>query len=230
MVYTTADRPQRTVLNYLCQIDFLHIRRNPLNPAKAHFFDSEVESEWSSKEYDQDELIKIERILTTGLVQDGSRLVEPGCGTGRLTLIIAERIGPNGLVVANDISPKMVEEAGKRLRGSSNVRLTWGTIEDAKLQHASFDTVICHNVFPHFDDKHKTVSILRSALKPSGVFVVSHFMNSSRINDLHRKTNPAVSADFLPPAEEMRKIFESAGMNVEFVHDDENGYLLKAIA
>ncbi len=128
-----------------------------MNLAKAHFFDSEVESDWSSKEYDQDELIKIERILEAGLVQEGSRVVEPGCGTGRLTMIIAEMIGPSGLVVANDISPKMVEKAGKRLRGSSNVRLTWGTIEDAKLEHASFDAVICHNVFPHFDDKAKAV-------------------------------------------------------------------------
>jgi len=201
-----------------------------LNPAKAHFFDSEVESDWSSKEYDQDELIKIERILEAGSIREGSRVVEPGCGTGRLTLIIAKRIGPSGLVVANDISPMMVENAEKRLRGSSNVRLTWGTIEEAKLEHASFDTVICHNVFPHFDDKAKAVLKLRSALKPSGVFVVSHFMNSAGINDLHRKTNPAVASDFLPPADEMRKIFESAGMNVEFVHDDENGYLLKAIA
>jgi ubiquinone/menaquinone biosynthesis C-methylase UbiE len=201
-----------------------------LNHAKARFFDSQVESDWSCKEYDQDELIKIERILTIGLVQEGSRVVEPGCGTGRLTMLMAQRIGPSGLVVANDISPMMVENAEKRLRGASNVRLTWGTIEDAKLEHASFDAVICHNVFPHFDDKAKAVSRLMSVLKPSGVFVVSHFMNSSGINDLHRKTNPAVSADFLPPADEMRKIFEFAGMNVEFVHDDENGYLLKAIA
>ena len=230
MVYTTADRPQRTVLNYLCQIDFLHIRRNPLNPAKAHFFDSEVESDWSSKEYDQDELIKIERILTTGLVQDGSRVVEPGCGTGRLTLIIAERIGPNGLVVANDISPKMLDVARRRLEGHSNAQLGCGTIEETPLPAASFDVVICHNVFPHFDEKFRVVMRLRSALKPSGIFVVSHFMNSAGINDLHRKTNPAVAQDNLPTSDEMRKMFKSAGMNVEFVHDDENGYLLKAIA
>lgn len=201
-----------------------------MNHAKAHFFDAEVESDWSFKEYDQDELIKIERILEAASIREGSRVVEPGCGTGRLTLIIAERIGPSGLVVANDISPMMVENAEKRLRGSSNVRLTWGTIEEAKLEHASFDAVICHNVFPHFDDKAKAVLKLRSALKPSGVFVVSHFMNSAGINDLHRKTNPAVAQDNLPTSDEMRKMFKSAGMNVEFVHDDENGYLLKAIA
>jgi len=132
--------------------------------------------------------------------------------------------------VANDISPKMLEKAIKRLRGSSNVRLTWATIEEARLEHASFDVVICHNVFPHFDDKAKAVSILSSALKPSGIFIVSHFMSSAWINDLHRKTNPAVAQDNLPTGDEMRKMFKSAGMNVEFVHDDENGYLLKSIA
>lgn len=201
-----------------------------MNPAKASFFDSEVESDWSSKEYDQDELIKIERILEAGSIREGSRVIEPGCGTGRLTIIIAERIGPNGLVAASDISPMMVDRAEKRLRGSSNVRLTWGTIEDAKLEHASFDTVICHNVFPHFDDKTKAVMKLRSALRASGIFVVSHFMNSAGINDLHRKTNPAVASDFLPSPDEMSRIFGAAGMKIGFIDDNEDGYLLKALA
>ena len=201
-----------------------------MNPAKARFFDSEVESDWSSKEYDQGQLIKIERILEAGSIREGSRVVEPGCGTGRLTLIIAERIGPSGLVVANDISPKIVDVARRRLEGHSNAQLGCGTIEETPLPAASFDVVICHNVFPHFDDKAKAVSSLMSALKPAGIFVVSHFMSSAGINDLHRKTNPAVAQDNLPTGDEMRKMFQYAGMNVKFIHDDENGYLLKAIA
>ncbi len=156
-------------------------------------------------------------------------MIEPGCGTGRLTRIIAERIGPNGVVQASDISPKMVERARRRLEGYSNVQLTCGTIEDATLDPASFDAVICHNVFPHFDDKYEVVTKLRSALKPSGLFVVSHLMSSSEINDLHRKTNPAVAQDFLPTLDEMRNIFESVKMIVELLYDDENGYLLRAV-
>ena len=201
-----------------------------MNSAKASFFDSEVESDWSSKEYDQDELIKIQRILEAGSIHEGSRVVEPGCGTGRLTLIIAGRIGPNGLVVASDISQKMVESAQKRVKGAMNVELGCGTVEDAVLAEASFDTVICHNVFPHFDDKARAVLKLRQALKPEGIFVVSHFMNSSQVNDLHRKTNPAVSADFLPSLDEMSRIFAAVGMNIGFIDDNENGYLLKALA
>ncbi len=200
-----------------------------MNSAKAKFFDSEVESEWSSKEYGRNELMKVQRILATGAVQDGSRVIEPGCGTGRLTKIIAERIGPRGVVLASDISAKMVEKARGRLEGYSNVQLTCGTIEDAMREPSSFDAVICYNVFPHFDDKYAVVTKLCSALKPSGLFVVSHLMSSSEINDLHRKTNPAVAQDFLPTLNEMRDIFASVNMTVVLLYDDENGYLLKAV-
>lgn len=200
-----------------------------MNKAKADFFDSEVESEWSAKDYGSDDREKINRILEAGAVSLGAKVIEPGCGTGRLTRIIAEKVGPSGLVVANDISSMMVGKAMKRLKECLNVQLTCGTIEDAPLEHASFDAVICHNVFPHFDDKYGVVNKLRSTLKDSGVMVVSHFMNSSQINDLHRKTNPAVAQDFLPALDEIRNIFESASMTIEFIHDDENGYLLRAV-
>jgi ubiquinone/menaquinone biosynthesis C-methylase UbiE len=200
-----------------------------LNKTKADFFDAEVDSDWSAREYGVVDLGKIDRILEAGSVYPGVKVIEPGCGTGRLTRIIAERIGPNGMAQASDISPKMVEKARRRLEGYSNVQLTCGTIEDATLEPASFDSVICHNVFPHFDDKRKVVTKLRYALKPSGLFVVSHLMSSSEINDLHRKTNPAVAQDFLPTLDEMRDIFASVNMHIALVYDDENGYLLKAV-
>lgn len=200
-----------------------------MNKAKADFFDSEVESEWSAKDYRSDDLAKIDRILEAGVVSLGAKVIEPGCGTGRLTRIVAERVGPKGFVMASDISARMVETARRRLEGCSNVQLTCGTVEGATLEPSSFDVAICHNVFPHFDDKLEVVTRLRSALKPSGVLVVSHFMSSSEINDLHRKTSPAVAQDFLPTSDEMRDIFESAHMTIEFIHDDENGYLLRAV-
>jgi ubiquinone/menaquinone biosynthesis C-methylase UbiE len=201
-----------------------------LNKIKADFFDSEVDSDWSAREYGVGELGKIDRILDAGAVCPGAKVIEPGCGTGRLTRIIADTIGPRGVVLASDISAKMVEKARRRLEGYLNVQLICGTIEDAPLDPGPFDAVICHNVFPHFDDKHKVVTKLRSALKPSGLFVVSHLMSSSEINDLHRKTNPAVAQDFLPTLDEMRNIFESVKMIVELLYDDENGYLLRAVS
>lgn len=50
-----------------------------MNKAKADFFDSEVESEWSAKDYGSDDREKINRILEAGAVSLGAKVIEPGC-------------------------------------------------------------------------------------------------------------------------------------------------------
>lgn len=200
-----------------------------MNPEKADFFDSEAESEWSSKEYDSTELKKIERILDSAAIKPGSRVIEPGCGTGRLTEIISGVVGPAGQIVATEISDKMLDKARLRVGALTNIKLLRGAVEELNFTPQGFDCVICHNVFPHFDDKRFVVSKLVEALRMNGLFVVSHLMSSSWVNDLHRKTNPAVSNDFLPGEDEMREMFENCGMLTRFISDDERGYLLEAL-
>lgn len=200
-----------------------------MNRAKAEFFDSETQSEWSSRDYDAGELDKIRRMFEVSGIRAGSRVIEPGCGSGRLTELIAERIGSSGELVALDISPKMLEQARIRIAGLSNVHVTLGSIEDTPLDCQSYDLALCHNVFPHFDDKRAALLKLVSTLKLSGKFIVSHFMDSSWVNSLHRKTNPAVASDLLPDQENMTKLFDEVGMRIQEFSDDERGYLLKAV-
>lgn len=200
-----------------------------MNRAKAEFFDSETQSEWSSRDYDAGELDKIRRVFEVSGIRAGARVIEPGCGSGRLTELIAERIGSSGELVALDISPKMLEQARIRIAGLSNVHVTLGSIEDTPLDCQSYDLALCHNVFPHFDDKRAALLKLVSTLKLSGKFIVSHFMDSSWVNSLHRKTNPAVASDLLPDQENMTKLFDEVGMRIQEFSDDERGYLLKAV-
>lgn len=200
-----------------------------MNRAKAEFFDSETQSEWSSRDYDAGELDKIRRMFEVSGIRAGARVIEPGCGSGRLTELIAERIGSSGELVALDISPKMLEQARIRIAGLSNVHVTLGSIEDTPLDCQSYDLALCHNVFPHFDDKRAALLKLVSTLKLSGKFIVSHFMDSSWVNSLHRKTNPAVASDLLPDQENMTKLFDEVGMRIQEFSDDERGYLLKAV-
>lgn len=200
-----------------------------MNRAKAEFFDSETQSEWSSRDYDAGELDKIRRMFEVSGIRAGARVIEPGCGSGRLTELIAERIGSSGELVALDISPKMLEQARIRIAGLSNVHVTLGSIEDTPLDCQSYDLALCHNVFPHFDDKRAALLKLVSTLKLSGKLIVSHFMDSSWVNSLHRKTNPAVASDLLPDQENMTKLFDEVGMRIQEFSDDERGYLLKAV-
>jgi demethylmenaquinone methyltransferase/2-methoxy-6-polyprenyl-1,4-benzoquinol methylase len=101
-------------------------------------------------------------------------------------------------------------------------------IENFLFEKQAADVVLCHQVFPHFDDKPLAVRLLANALKPDGKFIVFHFKNSAWINDLHRKAHPAVIVDMIPSEKEMKSMFEAADMMIDELRDDNQGYYLKA--
>lgn len=194
---------------------------------KAEYFDSEVDSSWASPEYTPEEILKIEQMLSIAGIRVGMGVLEPGCGTGRLTEILSNKVGNSGNVTAMDISPAMVEAARKRLEGRCNVTLACSRLEDL-VPDREFDLVICHQVFPHFEDKALALDRMVSYLKPSGRFVIFHLIGSAVINDRHRKAHPAVADDKLPDREEMARLFNATGMAINLLRDDDTGYLLAA--
>jgi len=54
---------------------------------------------------------------------DGQTVLEVGAGTGSLTGLLAEAVGPGGRVVAVEIDHRLAAIAGEQLRGYANVRL-----------------------------------------------------------------------------------------------------------
>jgi hypothetical protein len=58
-------------------------------------------------------LAKMRRLLTDAQTRKGLRLLQPGCGPGRLTAVLAGAVGPSGRLEAREISPP------RRLAGAS---------------------------------------------------------------------------------------------------------------
>ena len=199
-----------------------------MNEAKAGFFDAQVAAGWAAEEYGETERPKLERLLQQSELQPGHWVLEPGCGTGRLSEVLAQVVGPSGHLAAMDISQGMVEACRKRVAGLSWVRVEQMAVEDFQPGEDSFDRVVCHQVFPHFDDQPAALAHLVKLLKPGGVLTVVHFMPSAVINDTHRKAGTVVEKDMLPPPEEMRRLIAQAGLSLETLEDDDLGYLLKA--
>jgi len=156
------------------------------------------------------------------------RILEPGCGTGRLTEVLANRLQGAGFVLATDISEKMAFSASERLGHRPNARVECEALENMQIADGEYDFVLCHQVFPHFEDKEHALRILAAGLKPKGRLVVFHFMGSSHINEMHRKSDPSVVDDSLPGPETMRLMFGAAGFSIDILEDDERGYLLTA--
>lgn len=196
--------------------------------AKAAFFDSQVEADWAAKMYGPEEQKKIKRLFSVTGSLRGLRILEPGCGTGRLTAVLARKVGARGSVTAMDISPKMIAAAKSRLATHKNVKVLLGAIEEKLPSLGGFDQVICHQVFPHFADYRYALKMLTQALVPNGLVVISHFIPLDKINDVHRKAGTAVADDMMPEEYAMRDLLQECGLGIEKWWDDAEGYLLSA--
>ena len=200
-----------------------------MNLAKAAFFDTQVDAPWAAAQYGPDEAPKILRLLTEARIHAGLRVLEPGCGTGRLTEILADAVGPSGRVEALEISPRMVEASRTRLAARGYVAVHHLALEDYRDSGDRFDRIVCHQVFPHFDDKSTAVLRLADLLRPAGLLVIVHFINTAEINDVHRKAGTVVERDLMPPRDEMERLFRRADLAIDRFADDALGYFLRAM-
>jgi ubiquinone/menaquinone biosynthesis C-methylase UbiE len=131
-------------------------------------------------------------------------------------------------VVALDISSVLTEVARSRTRQCSNVETHLAAVETFPLQTKAYDLILCHQVFPHFEDKGYALKCLVSSLKPDGKLVVFHFMPRTKINDFHRKKGTVVEKDTMPDDGEMSRLFNEAGLEISFIRDDSMGYFLSS--
>lgn len=195
---------------------------------KAAFFDAQAGARWSAAEYGAEEAPKLERLFAHIGPLDGLAVLEPGCGTGRLTAIVAGRVGPRGRVLAMDVSPGMVGAARARLADVENAEVRLCALEERPPEPQSMDLILCHQVFPHIADQPAALRCMASSLRPGGGLVIHHFINSATINDHHRKAGSAVEHDTMPAPGAMRAMLGEAGFGMQTLLDDDLGYLLTA--
>lgn len=93
------------------------------------------------------------------------RILDAGCGTGRLMQLLA----PAGIVEGLDVSPEAVELC--RRRGLDGVRCA--DLNDAALPAGSYDVITAIDVLYHrrIRDEATVLRSLRRALKPGGVLI-----------------------------------------------------------
>lgn len=112
---------------------------------------------------DRDEWQKPDLIMDELQIADGSKVADLGTGGGWFSIRLARRVGPNGLVYAQDIQPLMIEATSRRIQreGLTNVVPVLGTDSDPKLpQKEELDAVLIVGSFHEMDDPARPEVIL----------------------------------------------------------------------
>lgn len=103
----------------------------------------------------------------------GDTVADIGAGSGFFTVRLARRVGPNGVVYAEDIQQPMLESIKRRVsrEGLKNVVTRLGTDTDANLPKGMIDAVLVVDVYQEVeatDDRVRFLRHLADALKANG--------------------------------------------------------------
>jgi ubiquinone/menaquinone biosynthesis C-methylase UbiE len=119
---------------------------------------------------DRDRWQRPDRIMDALGVADASRVADVGAGSGWFTIRLARRVGPQGVVYAEDVQQEMLNAISRRVRreGLSNVRAVLGRDGDPRLPEGSLDVVLIVDAYHEFEDRVALLGNVAQALKPQG--------------------------------------------------------------
>ncbi|MGE5194174.1 MAG: PVC-type heme-binding CxxCH protein, partial [Deltaproteobacteria bacterium] len=110
-------------------------------------------------------------------LQPGQVVADIGAGTGRLTLMMAEKVGMDGKVLAVDVQQEMLDIISVKLKQRSikNVALVKGTQKSPKLEKESVDLALFVDVYHEFAFPYEMMLEISKAMKVGGRVVLVEF-------------------------------------------------------
>ncbi|EDZ63007.1 protein containing Methyltransferase type 11 domain [Sulfurimonas gotlandica GD1] len=118
-------------------------------------------------------------------IQEGSTVVDLGCGAGVDLLVSALLVGENGKAIGVDITPKMVKKAKEHaaLAGFINVDVLESSFDDIDLEDESVDVVISNGAINLTSCKESVFAEIYRILKPNGKIYFADMIDISENDD-----------------------------------------------
>jgi ubiquinone/menaquinone biosynthesis C-methylase UbiE len=107
-------------------------------------------------------------MLEAAELRTGDHVLDIAAGTGDQSLLVAEKVGPTGMVLATDISAAMIKEAAHlaSLKGFTNITTRVMNAEQLDLPDQAFDAVISRLGLMLIQKRHQAFLEIYRVLKP----------------------------------------------------------------
>jgi trans-aconitate 2-methyltransferase len=196
-------------------------------------------TEWHAEDYHREsglqQAMAQEQLGRLTLAGD-ERILDVGCGDGRITAEIAARV-PRGSVLGVDPSRDMVQFASSRFGPPAHVNLRFEVGDAARLPYREeFDLVVSFNALHWVIDQAAALAGIRASLRPGGRALLRFVPNGPRkcleevIEEVRRRPRWAEHfvgfetpyVHYLP--EEYRALAEQAGLAVTRLQVDDKAW------
>jgi SAM-dependent methyltransferase len=106
-------------------------------------------------------------LLEVARLQPAERVLDVACGTGLVTRLAAEQVGPTASVTGIDVAPDMIDVA-KATEGPAGAHIEWHVADAASLAlpDASYDVVLCQMGLMFTEDRTAALAEMRRDAGP----------------------------------------------------------------
>lgn len=127
-----------------------------------------------SNEEARDDRNEAQTVMDLAQIRPGATVADIGAGEGYYTVRLAERVGANGRVLAQDIDPEALSRLGNRVvrKRIDNVSIKLGAEDDPRLPENSFDRVFMVHMYHEVSEPYAFLWRLRPALRANGQVIV----------------------------------------------------------
>ena len=145
---------------------------------QVEFF-NKIAKEWDSIIEVNEE--KINLLLSKLDIKSNERILDVGTGTGVIIPFI-KALNKGGYIKGVDISTGMLNIAKEKYKNLENIEFEIKDVEEEEI-YEKYDKIILYSMFPHLENKTKTVkTLINKNLNKNGKLIIAHSNSREFLN------------------------------------------------